>query len=312
MGQEMKNNVPKRSAAVILLKEEKPQGLKVFLLKRSQRQKFMAGTYVFPGGIMDKQDSDQKILARCRGISPGDTQGRTRGALSDKDNLLFRITGVRELFEEAGVLFAVHGSGKPAAIEDADIQQRFDNYRDLLRKGGVTLAKLAEKEDLIYTLDQLTHFAHWITPEGQPLRFYTHFFIAAMPEFQKARADGKETIEGRWISPGDALEQNLRGAIILMSPTIASLERLSRFASINGVLRSLKNKETTRPVQPVYVDLPGQPFVVFPWDPDFEDFKKGIMPGHIDHGRPSTPADTSTRILFRNGLSLPYCKNRIS
>ncbi|MBP6941498.1 MAG: hypothetical protein KBB65_06980 [Syntrophorhabdaceae bacterium] len=308
----MKNMVPKRSAAVILLKEEKPQGLKVFLLKRSEQQKFMAGAYVFPGGMMDKQDNDQKIRVRCRGASPAKAQGAPVKALSEEDRLTFRVTGVRELFEEAGVLFAVRGTGVPVAMDDASVQQRFDGYRELLTKGEITLARLAEKEDLIYTLDQLTHFAHWITPEGQPLRFYTHFFIAAMPEFQKAHADGKEATEGRWVSPRDALEENLRGAMTLMPPTIASLENLARFTTIGDVLLSLKDRETTRAVQPVYVDLPGQPFVVFPWDPDFEGYKKGFVPENIDHGRPSTPSDTSTRILFKNGLSLPYCKSRIS
>ena len=303
---------PKRSAAVILLKDEKPRGLEVFLLKRSEQQKFMAGAYVFPGGIMDKQDNDQNLPVRCRGISPAKTHEAPGKALSEEDDLAFRVTGVRELFEEAGVLFAVRGTGAPVAMDDASVQQRFDNYRELLLKGEITLAHLAEKEDLIYTIDEFAHFAHWITPEGQPLRFYTHFFIAAIPEFQKARADGKETTEGRWISPHDALEENLRGAMTLMPPTIATLENLARFTTIGDVLLSLKYRETTRAVQPVSVDLPGQAFVVFPWDPDFEGYKKGIVPENIDHGRLSMPSDTSTRILFKNGLSLPYCKSSIS
>jgi len=303
---------PKRSAAVILLKDEKPQGLKVFLLKRSEQQKFMAGAYVFPGGIMDKQDDDQNIRVRCRGISPLKTQERPGETLAEEDSIAFRVTGVRELFEEAGVLFAVRGTSAPIAMDDASVQLRFDNYREFLLKGEITLARLAEKEDLIYTIDQLAHFAHWITPEGQPLRFYTHFFIAAMPEFQKAHADGKEATEGRWISPRDALEENLRGAMTLMPPTIASLENLARFTTTGDVLLSLKDRETTRAVQPVSVDLPGQQFVVFPWDPDFEVYKKGIVPENMDHGRLSTPSDTSTRILFKNGLSLPYCKSRKS
>lgn len=303
---------PKRSAAIILLKEKKHEGLKVFLVKRLERQTFMAGSYVFPGGIMDTQDNDQKTFARCRGISPAEAQEVLGGALSGDESLAFWITGVRELFEEAGVLFAMCRTGEAVAIEDPLVQQRFDNYRDLLHRGKITLAQLAEKEDLVYILDQFAHFAHWITPEERPVRFYTHFFIGAMPEFQKALADGKETTDGRWISPRDALEENLRGTIILMPPTIATLEELSRFTAIDEVLLSLRKRETTRTIQPVYVDLPDQPFVVFPWDPDFEQYMKGTIPGIIDHGRPSSPSDTSTRILFRNGLSLPYCKSRIS
>ncbi len=308
----MKNIVPKRSAAVILLKEEKPKGLMVFLLKRTKQQAFMAGTYVFPGGMMDTQDHDQKTFARCTGISPAKAQEVLGGTLSGEESLAFWVTGVRELFEEAGVLFAARRTGEAVAIEGPLVLQRFNNYRELLHKGQITLALLSEKEDIIYTLDRFSHFAHWITPEGQPLRFYTHFFIAAMPENQKARADGKETTDGRWITPRDALEENLKGAMILMPPTIATLEDLAHFETIDEVLLSLKNRETSKAIKPVYVDVPDQPFLVYPWDPDFEQFKKGIIPPIIDHGIPSAPSNTSTRILYRKGLSVPYCKSRIS
>lgn len=304
---------PKKSAAIILLKEEKPEGLKVFLLKRAEQQTFMAGTYVFPGGIMDIQDNDRKTFARCMGIIPARAKEILGGTLSEEESLAFWVTGVRELFEEAGILFAMNRTGETVAVENTPAQQRFDNYRNLLQGGEITLTHLAEKEDLIYTLDQFDHFAHWITPEERPVRFYTHFFIATMPENQEALADGKETTDGQWITPRDALKENLKGTMILMPPTIATLEDLARFETIDEVLLSVKDRETSRTIMPVYVDMPDRPFVVFPWDPDFEQYKKRNIPGIIDHGRPSTPSlDTSTRVLFKNGLSLPYCKSRIS
>ncbi|MDD5008933.1 MAG: hypothetical protein PHU49_12815 [Syntrophorhabdaceae bacterium] len=303
----MKNLVPKRSAAIILLKED-AEGLKVFLVKRMERQTFMAGSYVFPGGITDIQDKDQKTFARCRGVVPARAKEILGGTLSEEESLAFWVTGVRELFEEAGVLFAADRTGETVANEDTPVRERFDNYRDLLQRGKMTLVHLAEKEDLIYTLDQFVHFAHWITPEGKPVRFYTHFFIAAMPENQSASADGEETTDGRWIAPRDALEENLNGTMILMPPTIATLEDLARFERIDEVLLSLKDRKTSRPIQPVSVDIPDQPFVTFPWDPDFEQYKKGDIPGIIDHGRPSIRSDVTTRVLFKNGLSLPYCK----
>jgi 8-oxo-dGTP pyrophosphatase MutT (NUDIX family) len=302
---------PKRSAAIILLKED-AEGLKVFLVKRMERQTFMAGSYVFPGGITDIQDKDQKTFARCRGVVPSRAKEILGKTLSEEESLAFWVTGVRELFEEAGVLFAADRTGETVADEDTPVQERFNNYRRLLQRGKMTLVHLAEKEGLVYTLDQFVHFAHWITPEGRPVRFYTHFFIAAMPENQSASADGEETTDGRWIAPRDALEENLNGTMILMPPTIATLEDLARFERIDEVLLSLKDRETSGPIQPVYVDVPDRPFVTFPWDPDFEQYKKGDIPGIIDHGRPSTPSDSSTRIVYENGLNVPYCKTRIS
>lgn len=303
---------PKKSAAIILLKEEKHGGLKVFLVKRVERQTFMAGSHVFPGGIMDMQDKDRKTFACCKGIVPARAKEILDGTLSEEESLAFWVTGVRELFEEAGVLFAVNRAGETVADGDTQVRERFNNYRDLLQRGKMTLVHLAEKEGLVFILDQFVHFAHWITPEGRPVRFYTHFFIAPMPENQIASADGKETTDERWIAPRDALEENLRGSMILMPPTIATLEDLARFERIEQVLLSLKDRKTSRPTQPVYVDMPGRPFVTFPWDPDYEQYKRGDIPEVIDHGRPSTPSDSSTRIVFRKGLNVPYHKSRIS
>ena len=69
--------VPARPAAtVIVLRTDEP-GLEVLLVRRTPRARFMAGTWVFPGGAVD----------------PGDGGGQ-RG---------LRAAGARELEEEAGI-----------------------------------------------------------------------------------------------------------------------------------------------------------------------------------------------------------------
>ncbi len=63
--------------------------------------------------------------------------------------------------------------------------------------------------------DLLRPFAHWITPEVEPKRFDTRFFLAEMPAGQVCRDVGGEADERLWVRRRDALEQGLR----LMPPT---------------------------------------------------------------------------------------------
>ncbi len=40
--------IPKKAATVILLREIKPEGFEVFLLKRHEKSSFMGGNFVYP------------------------------------------------------------------------------------------------------------------------------------------------------------------------------------------------------------------------------------------------------------------------
>ena len=43
-------SIPKKATTVILLRERKSEGFEVFLLKRHEKNSFMGGNYVYPGG----------------------------------------------------------------------------------------------------------------------------------------------------------------------------------------------------------------------------------------------------------------------
>jgi len=51
----------KDAATVILVRSSKVNDGEVFLARRHQKQSFMAGAYVFPGGQVEESDSDPHL-----------------------------------------------------------------------------------------------------------------------------------------------------------------------------------------------------------------------------------------------------------
>jgi 8-oxo-dGTP pyrophosphatase MutT (NUDIX family) len=297
--------IPKKAATVILLREGNPQGFEVFLLKRHEKSSFMGGNFVYPGGRVDRDDGSSEICSLCKGISPQEAHQILGGSIAPDESIAHWVAGIRELFEEAGVLLAYDRKGNPLTIQNSIEQERFLNYRGSLQKKALSLLQLAREEKLLFALDRLYYYAHWITPEARSERFDTRFFLACHPEGQQATYDHKETTIGVWSTPQKALEENLKGEVALSPPTLKTLEDLARFKSVKEVLNSVTRDEI-RPVLPVLTKVKDEALIVFPWDPEYEMFQKGELPSEI-HARPSCPQDNTTRLILRKGCWIPYC-----
>jgi 8-oxo-dGTP pyrophosphatase MutT (NUDIX family) len=299
--------IPKKAATVILLREIKPQGFEVFLLKRHEKSSFMGGNFVYPGGRVDRNDGSLEICSRCKGISPEQAYQILGASISPEESLAHWVAGIRELFEEAGVLLAYDQTATLFRLKDPGQQDKFLNYRHLLQKEKLTICQMVEEEKLLLAADQLHYYAHWITPEARSERFDTRFFLACHPEGQEATYDQKETTIGVWFTPRKALEENLKEEAALSPPTLKTLEDLSRFRNMDEVFDSLKRNEI-RPILPVLTKISNDPVIIFPWDPEYEIFQKGEIPDPVDHGRPSHPEDDTTRLILKKGYWLPYCR----
>ena len=299
--------VPKNAATVILLKEKESEGFEVFLLKRHEKSSFMGGNFVYPGGRVDRDDGSLEICSFSKGITFDEAHKILGGTTSPEESFAHWIAGIRELFEEAGVLLAYDQEGNLFQIRNQDEQAKFLSYRESLQKGVLTACKMAQKEKLLFALDQLHYYAHWITPEARSERFDTRFFLARYPSGQDASHDQKETTAGIWITPQKALEENLKGEVFLSPPTLKTLEDLSRFKTIDEVFTSLKNMKI-RPILPILTKITSGPLIIFPWDPEYEIYQKGEIPVHLDHGQPSQPGDNTTRLLLKEGIWHPYCR----
>lgn len=299
--------IPKKAATVILLRDKEPYGFEVFLLRRHEKSSFMGGNFVYPGGRVDREDSSSETCFYSKGITSEEAQKILGGTFSPKESLAYWIAAIRELFEEAGILLAYDQKGNLLRLRNRDEQEKFSNYRGLLQKAEIVICEMANRENLSFALDRLRYYAHWITPEARSERFDTYFFLARYPSGQEATYDQKETTAGVWVTPREALDDNLRGGAVLSPPTLKTLEDLSRFKTIDEIFTSLRNAEI-QTILPILTKISSGPMIIFPWDPEYEIFQKGQIPSPLEHGRPSQPGDNTTRLLMKEGRWLPYCR----
>ena len=80
-------------------------------------------------------------------------------------------------------------------------------------------------------LGDVRYVSHWITPESEPKRFDTRFFLARAPEGQAYVHDDGEIIGSEWVRPLDALQRHRAGDFPMIGPTIVSLQDLGRHAT---------------------------------------------------------------------------------
>jgi 8-oxo-dGTP pyrophosphatase MutT (NUDIX family) len=112
----------------------------------------------------------------------------------------------------------------------------------------------------------LVRFSRWITPAAASIRFDTHFFLAEAPEGAEPQPDGGETVDLGWFTPRGAIEAYERDEILLVFPTIKTLEQLGAFASAAELLEWAGGRQV-EPVEPQVVGdgpaarivLPGEP-----------------------------------------------------
>ncbi|HVB20335.1 MAG TPA: hypothetical protein VNG51_00130 [Ktedonobacteraceae bacterium] len=223
---------PRMASAVMLLRDlAEGQGIEVFMVRRVIQSDFMPDVYVFPGGSVAKDDlAAEREDGVCTPIAltAADPEGRT--ALGTG----VRAAAIRELFEEAGVLLA-YRAGTMLAINEENVPS-FDSYRLAFNQRSGSLIEMAHAEQLRLATDYLGYFAHWITPEGMPKRFDTHFFITTAPTEQQAAHDQLETSEGVWVRPSQALERYNDGTFPLVFATIHQLRGLAEFTSVQDAL----------------------------------------------------------------------------
>lgn len=213
-----------RLAATVVLMRDTDAGPEVFMLQRPGGGDF-PDLHVFPGGKVDDQDLLEDHLQGCTDAAANRLLGLEAGGLR------YWVAAIRECFEECGVLLARRG-GEFVTLADKAEEARFDDYRQALIEGRMTMADLCRNESLVLAADCLLYHSHWLTPESAPRRFDTRFFVARMPDAQKTVAHSGETAGEHWVSPQAALDEAAAGRWQMISPTTTTLSTLSPFPTV--------------------------------------------------------------------------------
>src|SRR5215204_7334335 len=114
----------------------------------------------------------------------------------------------------------------PGGAVDSDEDHRVAGVREVAEEASVALPDA----------EALVEFSRWITPAEVKIRFDTRFYLVAAPEDAAPAPDGGETIDLGWFSPAGALEAYGRDEILLVFPTIKTLEQLAPFESATAIL----------------------------------------------------------------------------
>ena len=290
---------PIAEAATVILTRERAGRLQIYLLQRSTQSGFMAGHYVFPGGILDPEDWQYSFWQRHVDLDGQNLCCRLGGdRLSAEQIVAYGVAAIRETLEEAGVFLARRANQSPSDIEDA---VRLRTRNDLAPDWFVNLAKT---QGWTLLLSALTPWSHWITPVRMKRRYDTRFWLACMPSDQHCRPDRLETTHGLWINPKEGLSANLSGQIPLSPPTLVTLQQLLDFDSLTDLKAEMQQRKWGMPIFPRMIPLDRGAVLIEPWDPaygqtDIEIDDAGLEKALLPAGKPFS------RIWYHEGLYRP-------
>ena len=101
---------------MILLRRAERKGFEVFLTRRPDSMPFLSGMCCYPGGTVRKDDCSAAMIGRCLGLTRERARTIVDAQFSPEQAIGIWVAGVRELFEEVGVLLAVDESGARLAM----------------------------------------------------------------------------------------------------------------------------------------------------------------------------------------------------
>ena len=209
---------PRPSSTVVLVRQgaDLPE---VYMVKRHARASFGAA-YAFPGGVLESADGE--VHAMCDGIS-ADAANRllevTTGGLD------YYSAAVRELFEESGVLL---GSTR---LSDADLEQA----RLKLNDGSLTWDAFIGQHGIRMHCDELQYVGFWITPREMAKRYSARFFLAQLPDGQRASHCGGEITDSCWMTARDVITAGKAGDMRVFYPTRKMLQDVADLDSLQAI-----------------------------------------------------------------------------
>jgi 8-oxo-dGTP pyrophosphatase MutT (NUDIX family) len=231
-----------RPASTVMLVRDGAAGLEVYLLRRAGSMAFAAGMSVFPGGRVDPTDS--AVADAWSGPPPG--WFASRMSCPEPLAVAHVAAAIRETFEESGVLLAGPSGG--AVVADTTGAD-WEADRVALETRALGFSEFLHRRGLVLRADLLGPWAHWITPEFEPRRYDTRFFVAALPAGQRTRDVSGESDQVAWMSPADAVAAVDAGELEMLPPTYLCCHQLAAQPSVAAALDAARDQVIT-PILP--------------------------------------------------------------
>ncbi|GAA2377643.1 NUDIX hydrolase [Dactylosporangium salmoneum] len=226
---------PRLASTVVLLRDP----FEAYLIRRVATMAFAASMYAFPGGGVDPRDS--AVHPAWAGPSPQEWAARL--AVDEAVARSIVCAAVREVFEESGVLLA--GPGPDTVVGDVSGAE-WEAARLALIARELGFAEFLSRRGLVLRSDLLTPWSRWITPEFEPRRFDTYFFLARLPGGQVPRDVGGEADDHVWCAPAEAAD----GRYTMLPPTRYTLMELAEAGSIAAVLAAAPARNPADAIRP--------------------------------------------------------------
>lgn len=200
-----------RIATAVLLTRGEADAAEVFCVLRSPELRFFGGYWALPGGVLDPSD----------GVVDSAGQGHV------EDDAVLARCGLRELFEETGVL--------PTALAAATDDASRDALRRALLAGeadaGTRFRALVDAHPR--ALEAVRSLGTLTTPAFAPVRYRTRFLHIALPRGADAPAVWpaslqRELVDGRFGHVDQWLAPWRRGELLIAPPVLFLLGELQR------------------------------------------------------------------------------------
>ena len=231
-----------RVAATVLLLRPTDADFEVYVIRRVAAMAF-GGMYAFPGGGVDPLR-----LGGAPGLGrPGRRpSGRSGSGVAPDAAQAVVCAAAREVFEEAGVLLA--GPDRRTTVVGDVSGDDWEAARQDLegRAAGLRRAARRARRSRLRS-DLLLPWSRWITPEFEPRRFDTYFFVALLPAGQRTRDVSGEADHTLWVRPADALARAQAGELTMLPPTLVTLAAGGAAGDLAGVARAAADRDAATP-----------------------------------------------------------------
>jgi 8-oxo-dGTP pyrophosphatase MutT (NUDIX family) len=225
-----------RDAATVVLMRPGTDGPELYLLRRQTSMGFAGGMCVFPGGGVDSRDFDTDV-----GWSGPDPSVWAEQLLTPEEMARALVcAAVRETFEESGVLLA--GSSAAEVVADTTGDD-WESDRRALEAKELSFTSFLSRRGLVLRSDLLGAWAAWCTPEFEPRRFRTWFFVAALPPGQRTRDVSTESSAVTWLPALGACDAVDAHELGMMPPTYVTCLEVGQYADPGAVLAAAVGRD---------------------------------------------------------------------